>query len=130
MPILPEQRADILGKRAFAHVATLGPRGEPQSNPVWVDWDGEFVKFSQTTDRQKYRNVRRDPRIALSAHDPDEPHQYLEIRGTVERIEDDTDRSFINSLASKYLGQDVYPWDGPDTHRVVVYVRPEHTTWQ
>ncbi|MFC7331146.1 PPOX class F420-dependent oxidoreductase [Marinactinospora rubrisoli] len=130
MSTLPEQRAGILSKRAFAHVATLGPRGEPQSSPVWVDWDGEFVRFSQTTGRQKYRNLRREPRIALSVHDPDEPYRYLEIRGTVDRIEDDTDRSFINGLARKYLGEDVYPWDGPDARRVVVYVRPEHTTWQ
>lgn len=130
MSIIPQDRADILEKRSFAHVATIGPNGEPQSNPVWIDWDGEFLKFSQTTTRQKYRNLRRDPHIALSISDPDEPYHYLEIRGSVERIEDDTDDEFINKLAKKYLDEDVYPWTVPGEHRVILFVRPEHTTTQ
>ncbi|WP_285758938.1 PPOX class F420-dependent oxidoreductase [Nocardiopsis ansamitocini] len=130
MSVVPQDRVAILTKRSFAHVATIGPDGEPQSNPVWIDWDGEFVKFSQTTGRQKYRNLQRDNRIALSAHDPDEPHRYLEIRGRIERVEDDVDNAFINKMAKKYINQDVYPWEQPGDHRVVLYVRPEHATKQ
>ena len=122
---VPEDRVDILNKRSFAHVATLGPHGEPQSNPVWFEWDGRFVKFSQTTTRQKYRNLQRDNRIALSVHDPDEPHRYIEIRGRVEKIESDPDKSFINKMSKKYIGKDAYPWGAPDEERVVVYVRPD-----
>lgn len=125
---LPAESADILAKRAFAHVATIGPNGEPQSTPVWIDWDGRLLKFSQTTTRQKYRNLRRDPRIALSVHDPDEPYHYLEVRGKVVRMEADKDNAFINKLAKKYIDQDVYPWAQPDEERIVVYVEPEHTT--
>jgi PPOX class probable F420-dependent enzyme len=130
MSIIPQDRADILEKLSFGHVATIGPNGEPQSNPVWIDWDGEFLKFSQTTTRQKYRNVRRDPHVSLSIQDPDQPYRYLEIRGSVERIEDDTDDRFINKLAKKYLDEDVYPWPVPGEHRVILFVRPEHTTTQ
>ncbi len=107
--VVPEDREDILTKRSFAHVATIGPHGEPQSNPVWFEWDGEYIKFSQTTTRQKYRNLKRDSRIALSVHDPD---------------------SFINKMSKKYLGQETYPPESPGEERVVVYVRPEHTTKQ
>lgn len=130
MSVLPEDRVSILSKRAFAHVATIGPKGEPQSSPVWLDWDGEYVKFSQTTTRQKYRNLRRDNRIALSVHDPDEPHRYLEVRGRVDRIEPDPDHAFINKMSKKYIDTDPYPWSQPGEERVVVYVRPEHTTKQ
>ncbi|MCP2164129.1 PPOX class F420-dependent oxidoreductase [Goodfellowiella coeruleoviolacea] len=130
MSVLPEDREGILTKRAFAHVATIGPNGEPQSSPVWIDWDGEFLKFSQTTGRQKYRNLKRDNRIAISVHDPDEPHRYLEVRGRVDRIEDDADNAFINKMTKKYLNEDVYPWAQPGEHRVVVHVRPEHTSKQ
>jgi PPOX class probable F420-dependent enzyme len=128
MPTIPQDREDILTKRAFAHVATIGPNGEPQSTPVWIDWDGQYVKFSQTTARQKYRNLKRDPRIALSVHDPDEPYRYVEVRGKIVQIEEDKDNAFINKLAKKYIGQDVYPWGQPGEERLVLYVEPQHTT--
>jgi PPOX class probable F420-dependent enzyme len=88
---IPDSPKDILESTALAHVATLGPSGEPQCNPVWFDWDGEYVKVSQTKTRQKYRNVTRDPRIALSIVDLEDPYRYLEIRGVVERIDEDPD---------------------------------------
>lgn len=126
--VIPHKFEDLLGSKALAHVATVGPKGEPQSNPVWFDWDGEYIKFSQTKTRQKYRNLRRDPRVALSIVDPENPYRYLEVRGVVERIEDDPDFDFINAMAKKYLGVDEYPDRRPGEERVIIYVRPEHTT--
>ncbi len=38
---IPEEYRDVLNTTALAHVATIGPDGAPQSNPVWFDWDGE-----------------------------------------------------------------------------------------
>lgn len=128
MSTVPQDYEDILTKRAFAHIATIGPKGEPQSNPVWVDWDGQYVKFSQTTTRQKYRNVQRDARIALSALDPEQPYRYLEIRGKVVRVDDDPDNAFINKLAKKYMDVDEYPYHQPGDERIILYVEPEHTT--
>ncbi len=125
---IPASHADPLESTALVHVATVGPDGEPQNNPVWFGWDGTHLRFSQTTTRQKYRNLRREPRIALSIVDPTNDYRYLEIRGVVERIDPDPDNAFINAMAKKYLGQDVYPWNQPGDERVVVVVRPEHTT--
>ena len=126
--VIPESHADLLEQPVLAHVATVGPDGEPQNNPVWFGWDGENVTFSQTRTRQKYRNVQDEPRVALSFVDANNPYRYLEIRGTVERIEPDPDNAFINRMAKKYMDQDVYPWHQPGDERVVVVVRPEHTT--
>jgi PPOX class probable F420-dependent enzyme len=126
--MIEASQADMLGKAGFAHVATIGPHGEPQTTPVWYDWDGTYVKISQTTDRQKYRNVGRDPRIALSITDPDDPYRYLEVRGQVESVDADPDYTFINSLAKKYLDQDEYPFHQPGDERVILWIRPEHTT--
>jgi PPOX class probable F420-dependent enzyme len=95
---------------------------------VWFGWDGEYVKFSQTKTRQKYKNLNREPRLALSIVDPENHLRYLEVRGVVERIEEDPDLDFINSMAKKYLGKDKYPNHRPGDVRVVVFVRPEHTT--
>ncbi len=126
--MIPENYHDLLHSTALAHVATIGPAGEPQSNPVWFGWDGTHLRFSQTTGRQKYRNMQREPRIALSIVDPQNPYRYLEIRGKVVRIDPDPDLDFINSMAKKYLGQDRYPWHQPGDERVVIVVEPEHTT--
>lgn len=126
--MIPEKNADLLESNALAHVATIGPDGEPQSNPVWFGWDGSHLRFSQTTTRQKYRNVKRDPRVAVSIVDPANPYRYLEIRGRVVNIEDDPDLAFINSMAKKYMGVDAYPWHNPADQRVVVVIEPEHTT--
>ena len=125
---IPEGYEDLLESTALAHVATVGPEGEPQVNPVWFDWDGEHLKFSQTKTRQKYRNLQRDPRVALSIVDPENPYRYIEIRGEVVRVDEDPNIDFINSMAKKYLGVDRYPYHQPGDERIVLYVEPRHTT--
>ncbi|MDA8290600.1 MAG: PPOX class F420-dependent oxidoreductase [Actinomycetota bacterium] len=126
---VPETHADILTKKGFAHVATVGPDGRPQSSPVWYDWDGTHVLFSQTTGRQKYKNLRSGGHVALSITDPDNPYRYIEIRGPVEFVDDPGD-AFINKMAKKYLNEDVYPWPQPGDVRVVGRVTPVHATTQ
>ena len=126
--VVPDEYVDLLSTKALADVATIGPDGEPQVNPVWFDWDGEFVRFSQTTTRQKAHNLKRDPRIALSIVDLGNPYRYLEIRGTVVEVEPDPEKAFIDKMANKYLGVDKYPWSQPTDERIVMVVKPEHTT--
>lgn len=116
----------ILHSKAFAHLATLGPNGEPQSSPMWFLWDGEHIKFTHTTQRQKYQNIQRDPRVAISITDPDEPYTYAEFRGVVERIEDNPDGSFYNTLAEHYNSPSRYRGDP----RVILYVKIEHVVGQ
>lgn len=125
---IPASHADLLDSTALAHVATIGPNGEPQVTPVWFAWDGSHLRFSQTKIRQKYRNILRDPNIALSIVDPANPYRYLEVRGRVVTIDDDSDKAFIDSMAKKYLGVDKYPWSQPDEERVVIVIEPVHST--
>ncbi len=87
-----------------------------------------MIRFSVTTGRQKYRNIARDPHVALSIMDPDNSYRYLEIRGVVASVDPDPDLDFINSMAQRYLGEDKYPWHNPSDERVVVTVTPQHTT--
>jgi PPOX class probable F420-dependent enzyme len=126
---IPADLADLLESTALAHVATIGPDGAPHVNPVWFDWDGQHLRFSQTTQRQKYRNIRRDPRVAVSIVDPDNPYRYLEVRGVVTRIEPDPDLAFVDKVTRKYLGRDHDPSENPPgEERVVVVVTPQRTT--
>lgn len=125
---IPDSHSDILRKAGFAHVATIGPRGEPQCTPVWYDWDGARLKVSQTTTRQKYRNLRREPRVALAITDPENPYRYLEVRGRLDRVETDEGNAFINAMAKKYMDLETYPYTSPDEQRIVLFVEPEHST--
>ena len=125
---IPASHADLLASKALAHVATIGPDGAPQNNPVWFGWDGTHVLFSQTTGRQKYRNLKASPQVALSIVDVVNPYRYLEIRGTVSEIIDDENNAFIDSMALKYIDQPQYPWHQPGDHRVIVKVLPGKTT--
>ena len=129
--VIPDSHRDLIDKPSFWHVATIGPDGAPHSSPVWVghDDDGNLL-FSSVRGRQKYKNLRDDPRISLSATDPVNPYRYLEIRGTVVRFDDDPGGLFLDGMAMKYLNKDIYPAHDPETdaQRVIVVVRPHHTT--
>ena len=130
MSNVPEKYADLLewDTKAYASIATIGPDGQPQNNPVWFDAQDGKILFSQTTTRQKLKNLKRDPRIAISIMDPENPYRYLEIRGKVVKVEPDPDKAFIDRMAQKYLGEQKYPWSQPGDERVVVVVEPRHTT--
>ena len=116
----------ILHAKAFAHVATIRPDGSPQASPMWFVWDGTYIKFTHATNRQKYRNIRRDPRIAVSITDVDDPYTYAEFRGVVERIEEDPGGAFYETLAKRYGAPRGYPGDP----RVILYMKIEHIAGQ
>lgn len=127
--VIPTSHADLLSAITVAHVATIGPNGEPQVSPVWFDWDGMFLRFAQISGlQQKVRNLQRDPRIALSIVDPANLYRHLEVRGIVERIEPDRDWSFINAMSKKYLDQDHYPYGKPEDTWAIVVIRPERAS--
>ena len=126
--VIPEKFRDLFTKRAFAALTTLMPDGSPQTTPVWVDTDGEYVIFNSAKGRQKDRNVRRDPRVALAIVDPDNPYRYLEVRGKVAEITEQGADAHIDKMAKKYLGQDRYPYRQASEVRVMYKIRPEHTT--
>lgn len=123
--VIPDSHKDLLESTALAHVATIGPNGGPQVNPVWFGWDGDLISFSQTKSRQKLRNLQKDNRISLSIVDPVNPYRYLEVRGKAIEVIEDPDKAFIDSMAQKYLGQEKYPWSQPGEQRVIVVVEPE-----
>jgi PPOX class probable F420-dependent enzyme len=96
--------------------------------PVWCDLEGDLVIFNSAKGRQKDRNVRRDPRVAMAVIDPEDPYRYVEIRGRVVEITEQGADAHIDKMAKKYLGQDKYPYRQPGEVRVIYKVKPEHTT--
>jgi PPOX class probable F420-dependent enzyme len=98
----------LLDGQNFATIATVGPGGQPHSSVVWVDRDGDTVVFSLTAEKQKARNMARDPRVSVSVFDLNNPYHSVEIRGTVELVED-PGRSLPERLSQKYLGESPPP---------------------
>jgi PPOX class probable F420-dependent enzyme len=124
---IPDSHIDLLDKKSFAHLSSLGPDGEPQSHPVWFDAAGGQLLISTGTDRQKYRNIQRDPRVSVSILDPDDPYRYLEVRGRVVEIQPDPQKTFLDQLARKYLDQDIYPYEERrSVERVIIHIQPDH----
>src|SRR5688572_4468764 len=104
MRALTDKVKQVLGKKAFAHLATVMPDGSPHVSPVWVDVDGDTILINSAEGRLKDRNVRKDKRVALSATDPDNPYQSVTIRGRVAEITNEDADRHIDSMAKKYLG--------------------------
>lgn len=122
---VPETHKDLFQKPAFGSFTTLMPDGSPQTTPVWVDFiDGKIV-VNTALGRQKDKNVRRDPRVAVTLIDPENPYRYMEVRGQVDEITTDGAASHIDKMAKKYIGQDKYPWSRPGEERVLLKITPE-----
>ena len=125
---IPEQYVDLFQKPAFGHLATLNPDGSPQVTPVWLDLEDGLILVNSAKGRKKDRNLRRDPRVALSVADPSNPYRYLEVRGRVVEITEKGADTHIDKQAKKYLGVDKYPYKKPGEVRVLYKIQPEHFT--
>jgi PPOX class probable F420-dependent enzyme len=125
---IPDKYRDLFTKRAFASLGTLMSDGSPQVTPVWVDLEGDLVVVNTARGRQKDKNMRRDPRVALAIIDPENPYRYLEIRGRVAEITEEGADAHIDKMAKKYLGADKYPYRQSGEVRVMFKIRPERTS--
>jgi PPOX class probable F420-dependent enzyme len=119
---IPDSYLDIIDRKAFAHLATVMPDGGPQNSPVWIDRDGQTLIVNSAEGRRKDKNIKADPRVALSISDPENPYRTLMIRGTVTEITTDGADDHINSMAKKYMGVDEYPFRQPGEVRVIYKV--------
>src|SRR5262249_20401558 len=126
--VIPDNYKDLFDKKAFANLATLMPDGSPQVTPVWVDYDGTHGLVDSARGRLKGKNMRRNPTVALSIQDPDNPYRYLGIRGKVTEITEEGANEEIDKLAKKYLGVDKYPYAQPGEVRVLYKITPERVS--
>lgn len=70
---------------------------------------------------RKARNLRRDPRVALSLAPPDNPFSPVIVRGRVtEWLDGDAAWEIVDRIATRYIGQP-YP---RDQERVVAFIEP------
>jgi PPOX class probable F420-dependent enzyme len=126
MTTLTQRDKEIFEGKNLAHLVTLMPDGSPQASPVWVNLEDEMILINSSEGRVKTNNVRRDPRVAISIVDDEQPYGgVVMVRGLVKEVTTDGADAHIDSLAKKYLGKDQYPWRQPDEQRVIFKIVPD-----
>jgi PPOX class probable F420-dependent enzyme len=115
---IPDSVRAVLEGPGLAHLVTLEPDGRPQVSIVWVGLDGDEIVAAHLPEHRKIRNMRRDPRVALSIQSGTRNEmgldEYVVIHGLA-RVTEGGAAAVLRRLAHTYLGPDVTfpPMDDP-----------------
>jgi PPOX class probable F420-dependent enzyme len=115
---IPESARKVIESPALGHLVTLEPDGRCQISCVWVGLDGDELVAGHLPEHRKVKNIRRDPRVALSIEAGTRNQmgldEYLVVHGTA-RITEGGAPELLQRLARTYLGPDVKfpPMDNP-----------------
>lgn len=114
---LPHSARELLGSDALAHVVTIDEDGGPQVTLAWVGIEGDEIVLATMQDQRKLRNLRRDPRIALSIPSTTMNEwgllEYLIVYGSA-RVTEGGAAELLQRLAYTYIGPDVVFPNMPD----------------
>ena len=121
MAQLSESDREKIEAPNLAFLATVMEDGSPQLSPVWIAMEDDKITFNTALGRLKERNMRRDPRVAISVANRDDIYDRVTIRGrVVEMIEGEIAERQIDELSRKYLGMDYSHKPGEARLKVVV----------
>jgi PPOX class probable F420-dependent enzyme len=120
---LPDPVLELIRNSGMTYLATLMPDGSPQLTQTWVDTDGDVVIINTVDGHQKLRNIRRDPRVAVTVADPNDTRRFVQLRGQVVRESTEGAVEHIEMLSERYLGQPYSWYGGRDQVRVMIYIR-------
>ena len=120
------KKIDQLTKEgAVGLISTILPSGHIQTQPVWVDSDGEHILVNTEVERRKFKNLLENPHVTVVILDPSNLRNWSEVRGTmVEAVHGQPARDHIDSLAGTYLGKAEYP-NPIRSPRVIIKIAPE-----
>ena len=112
----------LIGPGTDAILVTLNPDGSPQVSTIWMALEstpeGDELVSAHLSEYRKTRNVRRDPRVAVTILGPERPGQlrdYLSITGSARIVEGGAPQ-LLKQLAKVMLGSDEHfpPPNAPD----------------
>ena len=121
-PLSPEIK-QLVDRPNFAHLATLMTDGSPQSVPVWVGREGDRLLVCTGEGSLKAGNTRRDPRVALSIVDFQDPYSEAQLRGRVVERRPDPNLEIMDPVSRKYTGKP-FPFRNPEG-RVALVIEVE-----
>ena len=122
---LPQTARELIEGKNFAHLATVMKDGSPQVSAVWIAMRGDKILINTAEGRLKTRNMRRDPRVAISLAGQDDPYKRTHIRGRVVEMTHEGADDDIDMLSAKYTGNKSYANRRADEQRVTVLIEPE-----
>jgi PPOX class probable F420-dependent enzyme len=106
MAQLPDDVRALFEGPNYAHIATILPDGGPHSVPVWVGLEGDRIAFFTQEGSRKARNLGRDPRVALSIVDHENPYRMASVRGRViELVRGDAGMEIVDRISHRYIGE-------------------------
>jgi PPOX class probable F420-dependent enzyme len=117
--------SELLEKPNHAVIATLNQDGSVHSTMIWINVEGDSVAFNSARGRIWPANLARDPRVTLTLLNEDDPYEYAVLTGSAVEVDawKDADQH-MDTLAQKYLDQDVYPWRKEGEERVKFHLAP------
>ena len=128
---IPESHVELIAGPIYSTLTTIAPDGIPENTVIWCSWDGSHVLVNTRRNSRKIRNIEKNPKVALTAIDPENAYNWIDVRGTVTDISPDVDYKNINSHSKIYMDKDEYyggvaplEWKGRD-ERVVIRIKPE-----
>jgi PPOX class probable F420-dependent enzyme len=119
---LSEKVKKLIDGKNFASAATLMPDGSPQVATVWIDREGDTLVLNAARSRQRTRNLKRDPRVAISIFDQSNPYSSAMIRGKVVEITERGAEEHIDKMNMKYHGTPKYAYHTLKDPRVLIRV--------
>jgi PPOX class probable F420-dependent enzyme len=105
---IPEAFFDLADCPRIAAMTTIMPDGQPQTTPVWCDYNGEYMRVNTMRGFRKEKNIRLNPKVTLLCFDPDEPLRYLEVRGSVVEMSEQGALEHLDTIAERYTGKSPY----------------------
>lgn len=107
---IPQEIKDLIESGAPAHLVTLNPDGSPQVTLVWIGLDGDDILSAHLPENQKVKNIRRDPRVAISLQASTKSSfgltEYAVLYGEA-AIEEGGAPELLQRLAYVYIGPGV-----------------------
>jgi PPOX class probable F420-dependent enzyme len=104
---IPQSIRDLIATAPLSHLITLNSKGAPQVTVIWVGIENEELVIGHLAVHQKIKNIRRDPRVALSMlgdkTNAQGMREYLVIHGTA-RVTEGGAVPLLQKLAPLYLG--------------------------
>jgi PPOX class probable F420-dependent enzyme len=116
---LSDEVKQLVDRPNFAHLATIMSDGSPQSAPVWIAREGNFLLVCTEASLLKGRNTLRDARISISMVDFVDPYSEVQIRGRVLERRPDPELRYYDAMSEKYVGK---PWPYRDEKSPIVLI--------
>jgi PPOX class probable F420-dependent enzyme len=101
---IPDAVRELLEAPNYVHLATLRADGSPRNWVVWVGVEGDRILICTSETVWKAKDMRRDPRVAMSVADLGNPYWMAALQGRVVEIRPDEGCRYMDPISVKYTG--------------------------